>query len=151
MHLKISSVKWRPFCPGGDGLNGCYWWLEEALERLQLYHQVFFKFHKTDHRIILMMTASSSLVTLEAVKLTASNATSDDEAVTMTTTFYLVSNPNTLCACSRLLYVHQVCHLSPRHSCFHSDMSDVGPLPESRTAPGPVQLFWQHWGFDLIF
>ena len=21
MHLKVSSAKWRPFCPGGDGLD----------------------------------------------------------------------------------------------------------------------------------
>ena len=25
MHLKISSAKWRPFCPGGRWVN-CIWW-----------------------------------------------------------------------------------------------------------------------------
>ena len=24
MHMKISSVKWRPFCPGRDELNACH-------------------------------------------------------------------------------------------------------------------------------
>ena len=50
IHLKISSVKWRPFCPGGDELKYSVCEMISALEKILIFVPFIQKF------LVILMT-----------------------------------------------------------------------------------------------
>ena len=120
--------------------------------KVKIVSSFSYEFHKTDHKIVVMVTASSSLVALEAVTLTTSNATSDDEAVTMTTTLLSRSPTQTRYVRVAVFSTYIKFAICPLVTAVSTVIClTLGHSQNPGQAPGPLQLFWQHWGFDLIF